>query len=536
MNASILSSLTSRSFSLLRFAVVLAVPLVVSWLPVLWCHVFHVQFYSRGVTFAPWLALLALPPLAWELGFTWSYEARRYGWRWWVIGGVSLRCLAVLGCFWLFVWETLRHADTPNIVYPLLFLWPGVVRVAWSANPLLSATLGALLLLAYFFLTVKRRMLRLATTLLLPALATKVLFDLFYFFPEAPIPGSPGAHALRVASEDPRVEFVFPRGELPEELGPRLHPRDLFVRSDDRLVVGTYGRTFGSGNSNRPNLLRIDLGRDDFQKHRFDTIRRFETDDEDSVWFAPWHFARLYEYRVEADTITGYELPSKFNGFPVDEIMAVLHVGERDTVYAINNRNPVLFAWDTVERKLRGALDFTTVDGIRLGDSLGGMTRDGVNGRLFLFLIGRYHLAEVDEETLSVTRVRQLPREIVEIQVSPDGRTILAPAFFHNVVFKIETEYLSVVQSISAPMQCRTGVFTEDGGLFMLASYLTGELLVIDVEGGAVLERISVGPRPEGIARTAGYVYVSTAAGVVRVARATLPRVTGGDMDGDGGI
>ena len=475
-----------------------------------------ILYFETDAAFGVWLFVFALPPVAGELLFTRWFETRRHGWRWFVLAGLAGRFVLIGLLFYIFVFEAMRLADTPDVVLPLVSRWPGVLRVVWVASPWPSVVAAAVLLAVHALLTVRGRLGRYTTTFLLPGVATLGLFQLFYFLPDSPL-------RLERHERPDDVERVFPRGDtLPAALGERLYAREVHVSPDERFAVATFGATFGDDILGKPNLLQIDLATGEFRHHRFDTIRRFSSECSESVWFGPWHDAKLYEYRPAADRLTAHTLPSTINGFPVEEIMYAHHACDRGRVYAVNNRNPLVFVWDTAAGRLAGTVDLAQVPGLRVGDTAGVIARNAARGRFYVLLFGRYELAEVDEDTLAVTRLGDLPGDIADVKVSADGSWIYAPGMFRYEIYRVDAATLATTERFDAPAHCRHIALTPDDRHVLAASYLTGELVVLDARTGDERARRYVGAKPEGLYVTARHVYVLTAEGLFRIARGAL--------------
>ena len=495
-------------------------PLAVTLLTLIYFREAHLVLLFGPASHGWWCLALLMPPVALELVFTRVFEAARFGWRGHVLLGLALRLLFVAALFYLFVWETLALKNTPDIVIPLVSKWPFVAEIAWAASPGPAIVLGAVLVGCYLLLTVRWGLFRLTTSALLPGVATLGLFQLFYFHPTSPL-------RLRSYERPAAVERVFPHarhGDLRGVVAARdlRYPREVYVHPQDEWAVATFGSTFGDDIRNKPNLLWFELRGGGVQAFRADTIRRFDSECPERIFVAPWHDARLLDYRPGAAELRAHPLPETVDGHPVEELMHTYHACGRGRVYVVNNRTPALFAWDTGTEEVTKVVPLAGAGGLMLGDSLWVIGRNPVLGRLYLVLIGRRNLVELDEEDLVPLRYHTLPHDPLDLQVSPDGRELAIPAAFDDVLWLLDAESLAVRREVPIPRHCRRVAYSLDGRRLFVASYLTGELITLDPASGRELSALYVAPKLEGLHVTARYVYLLSAEGLFRVPLATL--------------
>jgi hypothetical protein len=388
-------------------------------------------------------------------------------------------------------------------------------------SPVLSAVLMTGAASLFVGLTVLRGRWRLTTTALVPGALTLAMFQLFYFYP-----GSPARLEFRARS--PEAERVFPAADLTGNVplaGSTLFARDLHVLGDEQTVVATFGRTFsllGFIEVDTPSLVQLDLGRRTYATMTTPVIRRFQSSCDERLFMSPWWGSRLLEVAPSTRAVSEHVLPSRVNGFPIDEITFVFNDCARGRAYVANNRNPVIFAWDT----RRGALDRTVnlvgKRGIRLGDSIGDLVANPATNRLYLGMFGTWHLVELDAETLEPTRALRLDADLWDTSVSPDGAFLYVSAWFRGRIWKVDARTLEVVARFDVPPHCRRVQATPDGNALVVASYLTGEVLGLDARTGEVLRRMYVAPKPEGLFVSAHFAWVSASDGIYRIPLAVL--------------
>lgn|GEM_PF-2678508 len=522
-------------------------PLVASWLPLYYIQVVHLHLIFGAARATAWAFVAAAPLLIFETAATGLLEARRQGWRPQVKAGLAGRCLFLTALAYLFFGMTLRAKGTPAIFTHWIGLWPGHALFCWRASPLPAACAGGLLILVYARLTIRRRLFRLSTTVLLPGLATLLLFGLFYFYPASP---------LRTWGErrPPAVERIFPHERyagLDQALGGQrvFFGRDLAVPPDDSWVMAslgaTYtGRVFGPGPNDQPNLIWADLRGARYRVFRGGAVHRFSSGCPDRIYFAPWNGARLFAYRPGADAPEPIDLPPEVLGRPVREIYSVCNDCRRGRVYIANNLNPALFVWDSVRRRLERTLPLAGVAGLEMGDNLWLVKRNPFKKTLLLLMFERYNIVELDEESLEPRKFVAFPKAAdlpwsfetaldlalsafiplspgtaMDLALSPDGRFLYAPSYYASGILKLDAETLAVVGRLPSPaMQCRRLEFSPDGRWLFAGSYMRGTVIVYDAAADRAVLSFYVTPKVEALFATKRYLYILGAEGIFRVA------------------
>ena len=522
-------------------------PLLACWLPLYYIEVVHLHLIFGAAVSLAWGLAAVLPLLVFEPTATWLIEVPRHGWRTHVKAGLAGRCFFLAALAYLFFWMTLRAKGTPSIFTHVIGLWPGLVLICWRASPLPAALAGVLLVLAYVLLTVRRRLCRLTTTVLLPGLATALLFRLFYFHPVSP---------LRTWGQRPpsAVEQVFPNERyagLDLALGGArsFFARDLYVAPDDEWFMASFGATYSSrlfgsmDNMGRPNLVWADLRGTRYQVFRTDAVHRFGSDCSDRLYFAPWNGARLLAYNPGADALATFDLPKEVLGQPVDEIYSVYSACRKGRVYIVNNRNPALLVWDSVKRRLQRTLPLSGVSGLAMGDNLWLVKRNPFKKTLLLMMYQRYNIVELDEESLkprnfvafpkaaglpwtaetaldiALTALTPLsPGTAMDLALSPDGRFLYAPSYLASGILKLDAGTLAVIGRLPAPqMNCRRLELSTDGRWLFAGSYTRGDVLVYDTATDRLALSFFVTPRVESLFATRRYLYVLGAGGLFRI-------------------
>jgi hypothetical protein len=307
------------------------------------------------------------------------------------------------------------------------------------------------------------------------------------------------------------------------------------VHPDDAWVMASFGSTYASslfGRSDindQPNLIWADLRGAGYEVFRSDSVHRFSSECPDRLYFASWNAARMLEYEPGARALWPISLPKEVLGRPVEEIYSVHHACGRGRVYMANDRNPVLFAWDTARRRLERTLPLAGREGIRMGDVLLSVLRDPVRKTLLLGLpLAQRNVVAVDEETFEPLRSAAVREGVFNLALSPDGRYLYAPAVYAGAIMKLDAATLAVVGRLSAPWRsrgpwhCHKVAFSPDGRWLYAGSYYTGEVAVYDTAADRLVLSFYATPKVSSVYTTGRYLYVLGAEGLFRVSGDSL--------------
>ena len=487
-------------------------PFAASVVVVLYFAILHQLFLFSDFEFSIWMLVLLAPPVAFEVWFTRIFEVERHGWSTVVYLGLAGRLFFIICCFYTCVWYTLLFNNTPDAFLGLFRKWPYVILFCWTASPKLAAILGVVVVGAYVGITVRYRRFRLQTTVILPAAATVLLAYLLYLSPTSSL-------RLEDNQRPSYVQMIFPGEEFPgstDVFKPPLFARELYVEPSDRFAVLTFGASYGGNITDQPNLVWVNLEDKSFRYERMDQVRNFFSECSEAIYIAPWHHHKFYALDPLAQELVEYSLPGRIGPFTIVEIAYVYHACDTSTVYLINSRNPVLFAWDTSSKTLKRTLPLAVRGFLHFGDSLASMERNRSRKKLYLTAVGKHELTEIDEETLEPSRFVNLPHDPFDIQVSPDGSHIYIAAFLRSTVWKLDADTLEIEAAFSAPYSRRIGL-SPDGRLLFVAGYLSGEVAVMDTQDGARLLDFYVTPKLEGMFVTGQYLYLLGAEGMFRI-------------------
>ena len=518
---------------LLRGAASWAAPALASWLPLIVIRAIHRRLLFGELDSWAWVFLPIAAVLAFESAATWALEVRQYGWRRQVWAGWAVRCLSLAAYCAVFLGLTLRARGTSDIHIPLIRLWPYLARICWQASPLPAACAAVLILLLYGMLTVRRRLFRLSTTVLLPALATLMLFRLLYFHPASPLRTLGRRRPAAVEQLLPQPRYAGLESAFGAE---RFRfSRDLYVAPDDAWVMASFGATYSSrlfgrpDNNGQPNLLWAELRGTRYQVFRSDPVHRFSSECPEKLYFAPWNAARFYEYEPGAPALRAIDLPKTVLGQPVEELYSAYYACRRGRVYLSNNRNPTIFAWDAVRRRLVRTLPLAGLNGIQMGDVVLVVKRNPVLKTLLVGLpIARQNIVEIDEESLAPRRFAAVPEGVFNLALSPDGRWLYATAIFTGEILKLDADTLRTAAHLPAPWRsrgpwhCHKLDVSPDGRWLYAGSYYTGEVAVYDTATDRLVLSFYATPKVAAVHATVGYLYVLGAEGLFRVSAPAL--------------
>ena len=488
-------------------------PFAASLVVILYFAILHRLFIFSSFSFSMWMLVLLAPPVVFEVWFTRIYEVRRHGWSPVVYLGLAGRIFFIVCCYYACVWYTLLFNNTPDPFLSLFRKWPYVIHLTWTASPKLAVILGAVVVGAYLGITVRHRRFRLQTTVVIPVAATALLAYLLYLQPTSPL-------RLEGGQRPPWVQKVFPGDEFPgstELFKTPMFAREVYVDPSDRLVVMTFGASYGGAINDQPNLVWLDLENRQFKFERMAQARNFFSECPGTVYVAPWHDRRFYSLDPQAGRLEEHLLPRRVGPFPIVEIAYIYHACDISTVYLANSRNPVLFAWDTRSQTLKGSLPLAVRGHLHFGDSLAGLARNQPRGKLYLVSVGKHELTEIDEDTLEPTRFIGLPHDPFDVRVSPDGNRVYVSSFLQDKIWQLDADSLELEAAFNAPAHPRRIGLSPDARLLFAAGYLSGEVAVLDALDGSRLLDFYVTPKLEGMFVTGRYLYLLGAEGMFRV-------------------
>lgn len=474
--------------------------------------------------------LLVLVPLLAELGFSYEFEIRARGHGLAVKLGLAARLLFA-GCVgFLFVVVPLRLKGTwdnwfvQDLAQSFRFL-----QLVWGYSPLVAVGLGLLCVWAYVRWTVRRRQARLTTTVILPGLATFLLFLLLYHFPHLSLRGMSGV----------RPDFVT-RVWKPAHADHQI-PREVMVTPDERFAVATFGSTFPMDASDPPpndlglnpvrcdppmrmecrrNLALIDLQTGSTRTWSMPMTRRFFSEDPQRVFVLPYRISELLDLRIDG-AVYKHPLPEVVDGQPFDEINFVYYAADLGRVYLANGNNPVILAWDARQERVDKTLQLAGWNRLALGDVLLSIARSPSRERLYVS-VKADHPQIVEIEEASLRPVRSFTPAGYDVQVSPDERSIYSASFLTGEIWRFDADTLRLEATLPAPVQSRRIAFSPDGAQLVAASYLTGEVVVYDAKSNRKMRSFYVAPRLEGLSIAGGGLYLLSADGLFRVPLAVL--------------
>ncbi|MEW5907420.1 MAG: WD40 repeat domain-containing protein [Elusimicrobiota bacterium] len=495
----------------------------------------HIYFY-HSLPLPLWAALIpSLPLLALEYAATRLIEARRLGMTPAVRLGLYARLLFFAALCALFFFYPVFAQGGPSIFLPLIGLWHFVALTVALASPLPAALCAAGLAAAYWLLVYRRSAFRLTVTVILPGLSAAALFLLLYFFPASPLrPHAP---------PPPGLEKIFPGdGLLPADgrawPGEAMFPHEVYAAPDDSWVAASFGATFGRKEAPPPTFAWIDLrGRTYRAFHEDSQVRRFSTDCPDRLYFGPWHKPYVARYVPGAAGPERLPLPDLQEGRGAEEIFAVHNACGR--VYVLNNIDPWLYVLDADGGPLR-SLSMSSAGLLEKGSVALQLTRNPRRGTLLISGYGRdpgagtgpgrlaymalgggalpgRRIFELDEETLELRGWAEPKHPSMDLEISPDGEFVYAPAIFAPFIYRFRADGLKPEPPLDAPPHIRSLAFSGDGRRLYAASYIGGDVLIYDAASGKRLGSFFVTPRVSALAVTTEHLYMAGAGGIFRI-------------------
>src|SRR4051794_24938912 len=121
-----------------------------------------------------------------------------------------------------------------------------------------------------------------------------------------------------------------------------------------------------------------------------------------------------------------------------------------------------------------------------------------------------HNIEVVDAQSLTHIDSIDLPGNVVESVLSPDGTTIYASNFLRNSVQLVDVKQKRVVREIPTGTHPKILVLSPDGTQLFAANWSGNSVTQIDIASGRVVRTLPAGLNPRGMAMTrSGTLYAA---------------------------
>jgi outer membrane protein assembly factor BamB len=514
-------------------------PIVSAWLVPLYFHGVQFLYLRRIVPSGAITSLFFLPVLLYEFLSTRAFfrsspnAVRKRPWRLYLSYGGNLVFWGL--CFLVWVLYVGWSATAEPIVQYYMPQFYVFSFLLWRSAQWMTLFCLALWLVSCYVIVVRWRRMRLITTVVLPVLLTVALFlQQFYF-------GGLGGKDTERISRQPGVTTFLDQPELAGAVAEatatqrvlldaeaenrsieiKYHPRDILIDRAGEAFIAVFGCTYcnpGAG-WNTPIIVRKSWATGDMRfVLGYYNIRQIDETD-DLIYAAPWYSRSIFVIDKH-DLAVLQTIPNQISKKTLYwEPMAVLKDVERDVIYVGNEMNAAVLAYDLATGKLRGILDLEKGGYVGAGGTANSMVQSTKTRRVyFIGLPGPHDLFEMDPDTLTITRALDLDDVFgTALVIDQDKETLYYQSGYWDSLYQIDIPTFSVVREYDGVYHARRMRLDKDRNALYLLSFITGEVVCLDLASGNTLWRVDVGGRAHGLALVDDTLWVNSVAGVFRL-------------------
>ncbi|MFH1416482.1 MAG: hypothetical protein ABIH89_10410 [Elusimicrobiota bacterium] len=425
--------------------------------------------------------------------------------------------------FWLFIyvgWVIVmpQFGDIKrwlDFFYFSLFPMLGMVYIAESYVTLIAVIAW---LTIFYFTVVRRNILRIFSSLILPVLLTYILFSHFYHL------GGPGAASIKRISNQKGVEMFYTQKDFPEKNSEDYmhwkkiskYARDIYVDEKQNAIYTNYANTYANKphrNNKQSAVLRIDL--DTKETHYINApYTRAMGINASSLLISPVSGREIFELSKE-DLSVERRFPIQVS---VDywEVIDIYHEQDTDSIFICNDMRPALLKYDYKTCRLTNILTF---DGFKYGGTVWNIGFSKKRKKLYLTGFGGdADLFEIHPGTMKIAKELDLVRHGGSALVVDEEKSLV---YFQdggsNRLFEVDLERFEVKRVLKGEIHARRIFLDKWRNALYILSYFYGRLIAVDIETGDRLWTLKVGGKAYGLAVNKDILYVNSTAGIVKV-------------------
>ena len=525
-------------------------PMVWTLMVALGIHALHAGYILGGLS--TWLlALLFLPVLALEVVGSARFlgvQAKAFQ-----AGDAPRKGLIANLVFWVLVfifWVPLagEAAMTSQVWlqwFGTEFWWP--VGLVWKGGGSWTFIAGALWLLTYHLVVVKRRRARILVSLVMPIALTFGMMGLILqmggpggLVDEAEREAAGARLAYDIRTLTPRLDPTHPEavrsmavmtegdfGTVREHGVVCTNPRSVCVSPDGAVAHVFFGCTWGLEKMFFPSVIRVDLKTGGVQALSGHNIRQVACPGaEETLAVAPWDGPGIYELsakdlslvrtipRQTDDVLTFWE--------PLDVVLD----RARQKVYLANNGETAVLIYDQKTGKLEHIVNLASMGLVRTGG--GGVHRMRLSpktGLLYGVTGPGINLFEIDPVAGELLRTKDFG-DIVGTGFAADfdaGRLYYQSGFSSDL-HEVDLATFEVLRTFEGEVHGRRLALDHRRRALYVAGYFSGLVTAIDLDSGDRLWELAMGPRPQGVDLTDDALWINTQDGLFELDLATAWR------------
>lgn len=461
--------------------------------------------------------LLFLPAIGLDLLLHRRYDRAGHS-RWgiaWAAAGVLL--WTVLFLFWTeYPARSSGDATHTRAMFPVAFHFAGIV---FQSRPGLLVIFVPMWILAYYYIVVRHRRLRLTVTLAVPILLGIATLRVFY-------DDLLGGVSKKQVLSQPGVEIVFPRESLANydrnatDLEIWRFPRTISMDERRGKVYAGYGSTFFSNIQMPPTLLEYDLH---LRAVRYlvtgGQMRDFATrPDEDRIYLTCWGCKDILEVDKREFQVSRRIDIDSGRYADVWEPMGTYYLRETETLFIANSQDPMLIKFDLRKDRVVGVIDLKENGMVDRGGGFWNLQYSYRSKKLYLLpMPARTSVIEIDPVRFEITRHAGLPDWGSALALDDDRGFLYVQEFFGRTIWEMNMDDFTVTGRFRSPLHSRQIAVDGRHDRLYALGWASGNLVAIDRKTGEWVSEIWVGNKPHGLRLTDEHAYVLSTLGLIRL-------------------
>ena len=385
------------------------------------------------------------------------------------------------------------------------------------AENFLSYIAGIVWFLVYYFLTVKKKLFRLTTSLFLPILLVGGLFYDYYFI------GGIGKLSDKDIEAQNGVEIIYKKEDFPDENQADYYwfqkelftcAREIHFDKKRNSLYTNYASTYGdSSGIKAPSILKIDLNTKKTIYYKSYYSRTFFPT-EDTILTLPWFDYKIYEISKD-DLSLIREIPAQTDLWPL-EILNLYVDSKKKYIYVFNDMRPAIFKYEYKTGKL---LKYVVFWNLKYSGCVWNPQFDEENKKIYVCVFGgKDDIWEIDMESLKVLRGIDLVwYGGSQLLLDKEKKLLYFQDGGSNKLFEIDKDTFKVKRILPGEVHSRSIILDKKRNCLYLFSYFFGRMTCLDLETGKVVFRILAGGKPYGAVLVDDTLYINSANGIVKV-------------------
>ncbi len=389
--------------------------------------------------------------------------------------------------------------------------------MVYLAERYMTLFMSILWVALYYILSVRKRILRITTSFILPVLFTVFLFIHFYYF------GGIGAYSKKEVEAQKGVEIIWSKENFPKDeyfswlqyyYIMSRHPREVFYDPKYNSIYINYASTYGE-ESEKENIsvLKIDLTTKEV-KHYESYYTRVMGMTDDTILIVPWFDKEIIELSKK-DLSEIRRIPTQVDFWP-QEFIDIYYDKKNEVIYLSNDMTPAFLKYDYKTGKLLAKYIPTKYE-------YGGtFWRINISSKTeYIYLIGfgtEGNIYEFEPENLKILRMLDLKLYGGSaLTIDEEKNELYFQDGGSNKLYVIDIETFKIKRIMDGSVHAVKIYIDKIRNYCYLVSYFYGKLIVLDLSTGEKIKEIRLGGKPYGLYVYKNFLYTNSMLGVIRI-------------------